>query len=119
MATSVLTGLTLSGALSPAVVALTDGSSVAIDVSQGNVFTWSLGASSHTLAAPSNPTNGQQIVIDIAYSGAFTPLFNAAFLFGADGQPTWTSTSGKTDAVAFRYSTLKSGWLCQGWKLGF
>jgi len=114
-----LAGTTMTGYLAPAVTALTDGSSVSINAANGNVFTWALGGSSHTLGAPSNPVNGQQIVIDIAYSGAFTPLFNAAFLFGADGQPTWTSTSGKTDAVAFRYSTAKSGWLCQGWKLGF
>lgn len=113
------TGGTLTSYLAPAVAALTDGTSVALNAALGNMFTWGLGGASHTLGAPSNPVNGQQIVIDIAYSGTFTPLFNAAFLFGTDGAPTWTSTSGKTDTVAFRYSSAKSGWLCQGWKLGY
>lgn len=112
-------GGTFTGFIAPAVIALTDGSSVALNAASGNVFTWSLGASSHTLAAPSNPVNGQIITIDIAYTGSFTPLFNSAFAFGNDGQPSWSATSGKTDSVAFRYSSLKSEWLCMGWKLGF
>lgn len=114
-----LSGAVFTGAISPSVTALTDGSAVSVNAALGNVFTWSLGGASHTLGVPSNPVNGQQIVIDIAYTGSYTPLFNAVFAFGTDGQPTWTATSGKTDSIAFRYSSLKSEWLCMGWKLGY
>ena len=99
-------GATFPAYVAPHVVTLTDGASVAIDVSQGNDFRWPLGAGSHTLAAPSNPVNGQAITIAIAYAGLFTPLFNAKFDFGAGGQPTWTAASGKTDYVGFRYDSL-------------
>ena len=112
-------GDTMTGKLAPKVTALADGSSVPLDASQGNVYDWSLGAANHTLAAPTNPTNGQPIRIRIAYGGAFTPLFNAAFHFGTDGQPTWTATNGKVDVVGFEYDTTITAWLCMGWKLGF
>jgi hypothetical protein len=105
--------------LAPKVVTLTDGASVPVDASLANVFEWSLGASGHTLSNPTNPVSGEVITIDIAYSGAFTPLFGNAYLFGTDGPPTWTSVNGKLDTVAFRYSAVKAAWLCLGWKLGY
>jgi hypothetical protein len=113
------TGGALTGHVSPAVVTLTDGSSVALNAASGNVFEWVLGANGHTLAAPSNPVAGQVIIIDIVPSGAFTPAFNAVFAFGTDGQPSWSAASGTLDEIAFRYSSLASAWICQGWKLGF
>lgn len=103
----------------PKVVTLTDGTTVPINSRDGNVFEWPLGANSHTLSNPSNPVAGQIITIDIAYSGVFTPNFGTAFKFGADGQPTWTSVSGKVDTIAFRYHAGKAAWLCLGWKLGY
>lgn len=84
---------------------MTDGSSVAIDLSAGNVFDWPLGAASHTLAAPSNPKDGENFTVRIAYGGAYIPLFNAIYDWGSVGEPTWTSTSGKTDEVSFRWSS--------------
>ena len=118
-ATNFAGGATVPAYVAPHVIALTDGSSVALDASLGNVFDWPLGAGSHTLAAPSNPVNGQVIKIRIAYSGSFTPLFNAIYHFGADGAPTWTATNAKVDEVAFEYNSNISAWCCQGWKLGF
>ena len=118
-ATNLAGGATLPDYIAPHVATLTDGSSVAIDASLGNIFDWPLGAGSHTLAAPSNPVNGQMIKIRIAYSGSFTPLFNAIFHFGTDGQPSWTATNAKVDEVAFEYNSNVSAWCCQGWKLGF
>ena len=113
---------TAIAALAPAVITLTDGSSVALNAALGNDYRWSLGGSSHTLAAPANPVNGQLITIAIKYGGSFTPLFNAVFDFGAGGQPSWTATSGKTDYVGFRYdSSLNAGtgeWAYQGSVLG-
>jgi hypothetical protein len=116
--TAMASGTTMTGYLAPAVTALSDGTSVAINAANGNVFTWSLGAASHTLSAPTNPVNGQVITIDIAYSGSYTPLFNAIYDFGTPGAPTWTASSGKTDSVSFRYSALKTEWLYQGSVLG-
>lgn len=116
---SPLAGMTMSAYLAPKVAALTDGSSVAVNATQGNVFDWPLGGTSHTLATPSNAVNGDTFTVRIAYSGVYTPLFSAAYDFGIDGQPTWTATSGKADEVAFRYNGNISKWCCQGWKLGF
>ena len=118
-ATNFAGGATVPAYVAPHVTALTDASSTLIDASAGNVFDWPLGAGSHTLAAPSNPVNGQMIKIRIAYSGSFTPLFNAIYHFGADGAPTWTATNAKVDEVAFEYNSNISAWCCQGWKLGF
>ena len=118
------TGQAWPGYLSPTVVTLTDASTTLIDADDGNVFEWPLGGN-HTLAAPSNPASGQIILIDIqqpASGGPYTPSFTAGtggYSFGTDGQPSWSTTASAVDEVAFRYSALKSAWLCQGWKLGF
>lgn len=115
-------GGTLTSAIAPAVATLTDGSSVALNAALGNDFRWSLGGSSHTLAAPSNPVNGQSITIAIKYGGAYTPLFSSVFDFGSAGQPAWTATSGKTDYVGFRYDAALNGgagsWAYQGFVPG-
>lgn len=115
-------GITFPAYVAPTVATLTDGASVALNAALGNDFRWTLGAGSHTLAAPSNPVNGQMITIAIKYSGSFTPLFNAIYDFGAGGQPAWTAATGKTDYVGFRYdSALNAGageWAYQGSVLG-
>lgn len=103
-------------------VSLTDGASVAVDASLGNVFDWPLGAGSHTLAVPSNAVNGDSIVIRIAYAGSFTPLFASGaggYSFGTDGQPSWTATNATVDLVGFGYNSSLGKWLCTGWKLGY
>ncbi|MCW2930018.1 MAG: hypothetical protein JWM19_980 [Actinomycetia bacterium] len=115
-------GVAMPAYFAPAVVTLTDGSSVALNAALGNDFRWTLSGSSHTLAAPSNPVNGQPISIAIKYTGSFTPLFNSAFDFGAAGQPAWTATSGKTDFAGFRYDLALNGgagaWAYMGSMLG-
>jgi len=106
------------------VITLTDASTVSINASQGNVYQWVL-SGNHTLGVPLYPINGQLITIDIqqpSSGGPFTPSFatgTGGYSFGTDGQPTWSTTASAVDEIAFRYSTLKSMWLCQGWKLGF
>jgi hypothetical protein len=115
-------GVTFPAYVAPTVTTLTDGSSVALNAALGNDYRWTLGGSSHTLAAPSNPVNGQMITIAIKYSGSFTPLFNAVYDFGAPGAPTWSAASGKTDYVGFRYDSALNGaageWAYQGSILG-
>lgn len=105
--------------IAPKVITLTDGATVAIDASLGNIFDWPLAASAHTLGAPTNPVDGETITVRIAYSGAFTPLFNAIYDFAAIGQPTWTATSGKADEVAFRYKATTNKWRYIGAGLGY
>lgn len=112
-------GGTMGARLATKVVTLSDGANVALDASLGNVFDWSLGASGHTLAAPTNAVNGDVFTVRIIYGGAYAPLFDGTYDFGADGQPAWTATSSKADEVAFRYNSAISKWCCQGWKLGF
>jgi hypothetical protein len=110
------------GAWVPTVFTLTDGSSVPVNAALGNLARWALGGASHTLAAPTNPKDGQPLKVRIIYGGTFTPLFNAIFDFGTDGQPAWTSVSGKVDEIGFAYNADANGgagtWGCQGWKLG-
>jgi len=109
--------------VSPKVRTLTDGSSVALDASLGNVYRWPLGGASHTLAAPSNPVDGDVFVLRIIYGGAYTPLFNAIFKFGTAGPPAWTSITGKVDEVGFAYNADANGgaggWIYRGPALGF
>jgi hypothetical protein len=113
-----LSGGTMLGWFAPDVVTLADAASVPINAAAGNVFEWSLGGN-HTLQLPTNPTVGQAIIVDILYEGSFVPSFAAGYSFGTDGQPAWTSVTGRVDKVGFRYSGLLSEWLCEGWKLGF
>jgi hypothetical protein len=117
-----LTGGTMTGWLAPAVFTLTDGSSVPVNAALGNVARWPLGASSHTLAAPTNPVDGQVIRFRIIYSGSFTPLFNAVYDFGSAGAPSWSAASGKVDTAGFEYDAdANSGagaWVYIGVALG-
>jgi hypothetical protein len=99
-----LAGGTMAGWLAPKVFTLTDGSSVAINAALGTVARWPLGGASHTLAAPSNPVDGQLLILRIIYGGSFTPLFNAIYDFTAVAAPTWTATNGKVDEAGFRYN---------------
>lgn len=113
-----------SEAIASGVVTLTDSSTVSLDASHGNVFEWALGGN-NTLGAPTNPTAGQVILIEIqqpASGGPYTPTFASGaggFAFSTDGQPAWSTATSAVDQIAFRYSSLKSMWLCQGWMLGF
>lgn len=94
---------TVTTYVAPKVTALTDGTNVALDMSLGNVFDWTLGANGHTLSAPTSPVDGEIAIIRIKYSGAFTPNFNVIYDFGDNGQPPWKATSGKSDEAAFRW----------------
>jgi hypothetical protein len=122
-ATNLAGGAAFPAYVAPKVTALTDGSSVALNAALGNEFSWTLGAGSHTLAAPSNPVDGQAIRIRVKYSGSFTPEFNAVFDFGAAGAPAWSAASGKTDVVAFVYDAALNdaagSWYYAGAALGF
>jgi hypothetical protein len=112
------------GPVAPTVTALADAAPTAVNAALGNYFTWLLGAS-RTLSAPSNPTSGQYIELQIqqpASGGPYTVTWTsgaAGYSFGTDGAPVLSTAASAVDQVGFRYSALLGKWCCQGWKLGF
>jgi len=83
-------------------VALTDGSSVAVDLSLGNNFTLTL-AGNRTLAAPTNVTAGQSGVIVVTQdgTGSRTLAYNSVYKFAAGTAPTLTTTASAVDVLAY------------------
>ncbi len=83
-------------------VALTDASSVAVDLSLGNNFTLTL-AGNRTLAAPSNVTAGQSGVIVVTQdgTGSRTLAYNSIYKFAAGTAPTLTTTASAVDVLAY------------------
>lgn len=114
-------GGTMAGWLTPAVQALTFGSTIAIDTSKGNVFSLTLTASTGTLSAPTNPTNGQHVLVIVTQGtgGNFTLAYDAAYDFGTVGRPTLSTAAGKVDVLGFVYWSALSKWLCVGAAMGF
>lgn len=114
-------GGTMDGWLAPAVTVLTFGNSITIDASSGNVFTLTLTASTGTLAAPSNPTDGQHILVCVTQGtgGSFTLSYDSTYKFGANGQPSLSTAAGSVDVLGFIYLAALSKWLCVGAALGF
>lgn len=78
---SIPTSVTFPGRVIDQVIALTDGASVALNAALGNTFQLTLGGNGRTIAAPSNPVNGQKIVIRVYNPSAFNTF-------------TFTTTSG-------------------------
>lgn len=108
-----LSGATFTGAFVPAVVALTDGSSISVNASAGNVFTLTLGGN-HTLANPSSPTDGQMIRILVKQdgTGSRTLSYGTAYEFSAGlASPTLSTAANTTDSLTFTYNGSSSKWL--------
>jgi hypothetical protein len=84
------------------VVALTDGSSIATDLSLGNNFSVTLGGN-RTLANPSNTTAGQSGVIVITQdgTGSRTLAYGSNFKFPGGTAPTLTTTASAVDVLAY------------------
>jgi hypothetical protein len=99
---------------------LTDGSSIAVDASLGNIFTVTI-AGSRTLANPSNPADGQQITVVITQGsgGSHLMSFDTAYDFGTAGAPTLSTAAGKADVLCFQYVGALSKWCCLYSALGF
>ena len=120
--TWVQAGTVLARASAPAVVALTDGASIAVNAALGNDFRVTLGGN-RTIAAPSNPVDGQvirfQLTQDATGSRTITWTSTAGgFDFGTPGAPTLTTTAAKTDMVRFAYNATIGKWLYDGSNLG-
>ena len=83
-------------------VALTDASSVAIDLSLANNFTLTL-AGNRTLGAPTNTTAGQSGVIVVTQdsTGSRTLAYNSIYKFAGGTAPTLTTTASAVDVLAY------------------
>ena len=88
-----------------AFVALTDASTIAIDMATGFNFSVTLGGN-RTLGAPTNSIAGQAGLILITQdgTGSRTLSFNSAWKF-AGGTPTASTAAGTVDAIAYTVTT--------------
>lgn len=84
------------------VVALTDGTSIATDLSLGNNFSVTLGGN-RTLANPTNITAGQSGIIVITQdgTGSRTLAYGSYFKFPGGTAPTLTTTASAVDVLAY------------------
>ena len=120
-----LPGATFTGWVAPAVVTLTDAPTVVVNAALGNDFRVTLTASGHTVGAPSNPVNGQDITFLItqpASGGPYTVTWasgTGGYSFGAGSAPTLSTAASATDMIAFKYRASASQWLCLGTAAGF
>jgi hypothetical protein len=120
---ALLSGATFTGATAPAVVALTDASTIAVNAALGNDFRVTI-AASRTMGVPSNPVDGQRIdfIVTQGGAGSFTITWSSAsggYSFGTAGAPTLTTTAGKADIVGFVYNAALTKWLYLGSSLGY
>lgn len=108
------TAFVIAERLAARVVALVDGATVAIDVAaRADRYKLTAGGD-RTLSAPTNPTDGQNIVIEHNASGANRTLTldtgAGGFRFGTDITGLTVTTSGKSDYIGAKYSGAASKW---------
>jgi len=104
-----------------AAVALTDAATIAVNAALGNLYRVTLGGN-RTLGAPSNPTDGQTIHLEVTQdgTGSRTLAYASAYEFSTTlASPTLSTAAGKVDLLAFRYSSVASKWRCVLIDLGF
>jgi len=108
-----LAGGVMTGKFIESVSVLTDEATPALNAALGNVFTLSA-TGDRTIAVPSNPTNGQRIVIrHTASGGARTLALNTGaggFRFGTSITGLTITASGKTDYIGAIYNSTASFW---------
>jgi hypothetical protein len=115
-------GDTLTGALSPKVQTLTFGTSIAVDASLANQFRLTLTASTGTLANPTNPTDGQSIVVSVKQdaTGGRTMAFGTAYSFSTSlPSPTLSTAANAKDRLVFIYDGNSSKWDFAGFIGGY
>jgi hypothetical protein len=105
------------------VVALTDGAGSVIDASTGGIFKMTATAD-RTLGTPTNPTDGQKIVIVFVASSAGRTLTlpvatNGDFVFGTDITALTATTSGKTDYIGCIYDGTAQRWRVVAYAKGY
>jgi hypothetical protein len=104
------------------VVTLTDGATPALDASAGGQFILSA-AGDRTIAQPTNPVNGQKIIIrHFASGGARTLSLNTGtggFRFGSDITALTQTVSGKTDYIGCIYNATDNKWDVVAYSKGY
>ena len=104
------------------IITLTDGATPALDASLGNHFKLTA-AGNRTIAVPTNPTDGQQIVIEHVASGADRTLAlntgAGGFAFGTTITALSATTSGLTDYITAVYSSSAAKWRVIQYVKGF
>ena len=112
---------TEQGALAPEVVILTDAPTIALDASLGNDFRATI-AASRAMGNPTNPADGQKIVLQITQgaAGSNAITWGNAFDFSSGlPQPTLSTAAGQTDLLAFIYNAAMGKWLLAAFVNGF
>jgi hypothetical protein len=101
-------------------VTLTYGATVTTDVSQGTLFRVTL-AGNATLANPINVSDGERVIWQITQdsTGNRALSYGGAFDFGAAGQPTLSTTAGKTDYLGAIYRAASSTWDVVAFQAGY
>jgi len=84
--------------------ALTSSSNATAWDAQAKANAYHLTTENTTFGVPTNPVEGAFICVEIQYGGSHTIAFNTVFEFAGSTAPTFTSTSGKTDILVFRYN---------------
>lgn len=96
-----------------AAVTLTDGATPALDASLGKVFRLTA-AGNRTIAVPSNPTDGQAIIIEHTASGGSRTLAlntgTGGFAYTADVPALSATSSGLTDRIGCIYNLAENKW---------
>lgn len=113
--------LTQANALVPVVFALTDAATINTDAARGNKFTVTI-AASRTMAAPTNPSDGQTIeyIITQGGTGSNTITWDPAFHAGTTVDfPTLSTAVGKRDRITFEYTSATQQWDLLAFALGF
>ncbi len=104
-------GITVAG-LTPTPVTLLDAPTIALDASLGLVFDLTL-TGDHLLGNPTNPRDGQSIVLRITQGVAGNHLltYDTAWGFGTDvTSPTLSTAAGAIDYINARYNAVALKW---------
>ena len=84
--------------------AITSSSNAIAWDSQAKANAYHLTTENTTFSAPSNSIEGAFIIVEIQYGGSHSIGWNTVFEFAGSTAPTFTSTSGKTDIMVFKYN---------------
>lgn len=97
-------------AVVPKVIPLTEEATIAVDASEGNLYTITL-TGDRTLGAPTNPLAGQRITFRIEQDGTGSRVitYNAVYRFPT-GEPVLQTQAGAIDYVTFQYNEADSKW---------
>jgi hypothetical protein len=103
------------------VFALTDAANISVNAALGDLMTVTLGGN-RTIAAPTNPVNGQMLMFKLKQDGAGnrTVTWNAIYQFSTDlPTPTLSTAASTSDYIGFIYDSVSVKWNCIAYALGY